>query len=96
MGFAGTLTQNEMVATRLWVAGYDRRNIGHLEKPKDVPVLASLAEAEGDMIDFVIPLGLDPRVYNLLCNSVALNSTANLRPPKNDSCAWPNLRMGRA
>jgi hypothetical protein len=81
-----------MVVTRLWVAGYDRRNIQDMRKPKDVPIFHSMGEADPDS-DFIIPLGLDPRVYNVLTHAVALNSTANLRPPKDESCmfAWPSV-----
>lgn len=55
-----------------------------MRKPKDVPIFHSMGEADPDS-DFIIPLGLDPRVYNVLTHAVALNSTANLRPPKDGS-----------
>lgn len=86
--FSGTLTQNEMVVTRLWVAGFDRRNVQDLRKENDVPHFMSIGEADVSS-DFIIPLGLDPRIYNILSHAVALNSTANLRPPKDGSSERP-------
>lgn len=81
-----------MVVTRLWVAGYDRRDIQWLDTPKDVPHFMSMGEAEVSS-EFIIPLGLDPRIYNILTQAVALNSTANLRPPKDGSCKRPPSRL---
>jgi len=72
LGLAGTLTQNRMAASRMWVAGRDYGDLLRLLSPS-----VDLTYA-GD--DDSSPLGLDMRVLSLLTDGIALNSTAELRP----------------
>ncbi|KAL3161892.1 hypothetical protein ABBQ38_008979 [Trebouxia sp. C0009 RCD-2024] len=65
----GTLTQNDMQVVRMWIGGSDFRALDQLQPPE--PVAADVWQD--------IPLGLDPRVRDLLGNSVALNTTASVK-----------------
>ncbi|BDA45515.1 Plasma membrane calcium-transporting ATPase 1 [Coccomyxa sp. Obi] len=68
----GTLTQNRMAAARMWVAGRDYGDLVRLLSPS-----IDLTYADEDDSS---PLGLDVRMLSLLTDSIALNSTAELRP----------------
>ena len=61
---AGTLTQNKMGASRLWVAGQD----------VDIGALNGHSSRNG-----ATPHGLEPKTLSMLVEGVALNSTAELR-----------------
>ena len=68
---AGTLTQNRMAASALWVGGRQYNDLSLLLTPS-----AKLTyTGDGDSS----PLGLDARLLGLLTDGVALNSTAELR-----------------
>jgi len=64
MVWTGTLTQNKMAVSRLWMAGKDFQ--GRLD---------GLANSS----NCVTAEGLDPRLLSTLVKGVALNSTAELR-----------------
>ena len=64
---AGTLTQNEMAVSRLWIGGREYNNLPTAE--------SSHSGRQGCHVS----LGLEPQVESLLSNSVALNCTAALR-----------------
>lgn len=66
----GTLTQNDMQVVRMWVGGADFNKLDSLKTPQPV--------GRNEWQD--IPLGLDPRVRDLLGSSVALNTTASVKP----------------
>ena len=61
---AGTLTQNKMAASRLWVAGQE----------VDIGALNGHSSQNG-----ATPHGLEPQTLSMLVEGVALNSTAELR-----------------
>jgi len=76
----GTLTANEMVASRLWLAG--REVEGLASGVFKVPPAAAGGRARAHARRggaWVHPLGLTPREFDLLVRSAAINSTANLR-----------------
>ncbi|DBA89907.1 TPA: hypothetical protein ACH3X2_004399 [Trebouxia sp. C0005] len=77
----GTLTQNDMQVVRMWIGGADFQQLDALQPMQPVE--------EGAWQD--IPLGLDPRVRDLLGNSVALNTTASVKQA-DDSDAF--VRVG--
>ena len=62
---AGTLTQNKMAVSRLWLAGQD--------------VQADALGARSPGSNGTPPAGLDPRALSVLLEGIALNSTAELR-----------------
>lgn len=62
---AGTLTQNKMAVSRLWLAG------------QEVQVDALGARSPGS--NGALPAGLDPGALSVLLEGIALNSTAELR-----------------
>ena len=80
----GTLTANEMVVSRLWLAG---REVGGLRGGASGGVSLHPAAAAGRArahvrstgASWAHPLGLAPREFDLLVRSAAVNSTANLR-----------------
>ena len=61
---AGTLTQNKMAASRLWVAGQE----------VDIAALDGHSSSNGATLH-----GLEPKTLSVLVEGVALNSTAELR-----------------
>jgi magnesium-transporting ATPase (P-type) len=64
---AGTLTQNDMVVVRMWLAGQEFDNLQYLT-----------SSGITSSIDGRDPLSLDPRLHSLLLNSLALNTTASV------------------
>lgn len=70
----GTLTQNEMVVVRMWLAGQEFDNLQYLTN-KGIT---------SSSIDGRDPLSLDPRLHSLLLNSLALNTTASIEAGKSD------------
>jgi magnesium-transporting ATPase (P-type) len=76
---AGTLTQNEMVVVRMWLAGQEFDNLQYLT-----------SSGISSSIDGRDPLDLDPRLHTLLINSLALNTTASVEatPGKSGVCIW--------
>jgi magnesium-transporting ATPase (P-type) len=68
---AGTLTQNKMAASSMWIAGREYRDLLRSLCPSvDLTYM-------GD--EDTSPLGLNAHVLSLLTDSIALNSTAELR-----------------
>ncbi|RLN31601.1 hypothetical protein BBO99_00009192 [Phytophthora kernoviae] len=85
----GTLTANHMSVARLWLApknendfvGLDKGSVGDIQADFD---LASTAK---------VVLSVD--VNHILCESIALNSTAELLPPEDgDDTATPRKALG--
>ena len=70
--FTGTLTQNKMAASRLWVAGQE----------VEVGALTGHSSRNG-----ATPQGLEPKTLSMLVEGVALNSTAELRDNGSESSA---------
>ncbi|KAK9828539.1 hypothetical protein WJX72_000653 [[Myrmecia] bisecta] len=91
----GTLTQNDMSVVRLWIGGQEFRdvqetcNTARRSRPAWFKPEEAREGADGPQESESAPppegriredcLGLDPRVHSLLCDSIALNSTANIK-----------------
>lgn len=79
---AGTLTQNEMVVVRMWLAGQEFDNLQYLTN----------SGISSSSIDGRDPLSLDPRLHSLLLNSLALNTTASIEAGKSgESCVCTSI-----
>ena len=68
---AGTLTKNEMTVVRMWLAGQLHSD------PVWLPMSTATNMREGETP--TNPLRLEAGLAQTLCQSVALNTTANLR-----------------